>query len=88
MIYIKEPNNEDLEKEWKFIAALPEDEIIAVQVKDAIYYTLKPHINDTHFGFQCGVGCGNSKRRFRPFQNRHFITLFLFLCRIPNNPAL
>ena len=26
MIYIKEPNYEDLEKEWKFIAALPEDE--------------------------------------------------------------
>jgi len=36
------------------LAALPEDEITAVQVKDAIYYTLKPHINDTHFGFQCG----------------------------------
>lgn len=36
------------------LAALPEDEITAVQLKDAIYYTLKPHINDTHFGFQCG----------------------------------
>ncbi len=36
------------------LAALPETGITAVGVKDAIYYTLKPHINDTHFGFECG----------------------------------
>lgn len=36
------------------LAALPADGITSVNVKDALYHTLKPHINDTHFAFQCG----------------------------------
>lgn len=36
------------------LAALPDDGITAVQVKDALYSRLKPHINDTHFAFECG----------------------------------
>lgn len=36
------------------LAALPDTGITAVNVKDTLYRRLKPHINDTHFGFQCG----------------------------------
>lgn len=36
------------------LAALPEDGITAVDVKDALYNRLKPYINDTHFAFECG----------------------------------